>query len=217
MVAVYDLDEERSLIAMELCEGGTLRDRLRRGPLSPSDALRRATELATTLCAVHAAGIVHRDLKPGNLLLRSLAAGAASLAVEGQDLVLGDFGLALLDERRGDGDGDAVRAGGTLSYMAPEQQRGVATSASDVFALGVLLRELLCGPASREAKGAVPLLVAAAHEATLPTALAPLLGAARAPVEELLGALLDPDPGSRPTARDLIPLLDDLRHRLPTP
>jgi serine/threonine-protein kinase len=138
VVAVYDLDEERQLVAMELCGGGSLKERLSRGPLAPAEALARAGELLATLTAVHRTGVVHGDVKPANLLFR------------GDDLVLGDFGVArlvvgdkpIVDERG---------ARGTLAYMAPEQRRGELSTAADLYAAGVVLLELLRGTRALEA------------------------------------------------------------------
>ena len=91
VVAVYDLDEERQLVAMELCSGGSLAARLKTGPLPPAQAVARAAELFSTLAAVHARGVVHGDVKPANLFFREVGDDA--------DLVLGDFGLAQLVSR----------------------------------------------------------------------------------------------------------------------
>src|SRR5262249_29592832 len=124
-----DLDEEHHLVAMELCEGGSLRERIARGPLPEDEALRRAAELCRTLAAVHRRNIAHGDVKPGNLLLRSA----------GGDLVLVDFGRARLVGKEG------APQGGTLAYMAPEQRQGAVTPLSDVHAAGVILVELLMG------------------------------------------------------------------------
>ena len=96
VVAVYDLDEERQLIAMELCEGGSLRARLQRGPLAPREALLALAQLCGTLAAAHERGVVHGDVKPANLLLRrALDDNAAPL--DEDELVLCDFGIARID------------------------------------------------------------------------------------------------------------------------
>jgi serine/threonine protein kinase len=117
-------------LAMELMASGDLRQRMR-GPVAAEDALSIVRQAATGLAELHRRGIVHRDLKPANLLLR--ADGA---------VVLGDFGLAV---RAG-----TVPAAGSLAgtprYIAPEQLEGApAAPAADVYSLGVLLYELLCG------------------------------------------------------------------------
>lgn len=145
VVRTHDLiDVEGQLaLSMELVEGETLAERLRRaGPL-PADALDRlADELAQALGAAHRCGIVHRDLKPSNVLLR---------ATDGRALV-SDFGVARLESA---GEPGAARVG-TPSYMAPEQAgRGEASPASDVYALGLLLWEAATGgrPSGESAEG----------------------------------------------------------------
>jgi serine/threonine-protein kinase len=138
VVAIYDLDEERQLLAMELCEGGPLRDLLARGPVDPEVALKRAAELCDTLAAVHQRGVVHGDVKPANLLFRGTPRDG--------DLVLGDFGVARLTGDKPIVDDRGAR--GTLAYMSPEQRRGELSPAADVHAAGVLLVELLAGTAA---------------------------------------------------------------------
>jgi tetratricopeptide (TPR) repeat protein len=133
VVAIYDLDEERQLLAMELCTGGALKERLSSGPLSPAEALSRGAELLRTLAAVHLRGVAHGDVKPGNLLFRSA----------GGDLVLGDFGVARLIGDKPTVDDRGAR--GTLAYMSPEQRKGELTPPADVYAAGVILVELLSG------------------------------------------------------------------------
>jgi hypothetical protein len=184
VVAIYDLDEERQLIAMELCAGG-LKERLLEGPLPPREALARAGELLATLAAVHRTGVVHGDVKPGNLLFR------------GEELVLGDFGVArlvagqkpIVDERG---------ARGTLAYMAPEQRRGELSSAADLYAAGVVLIELLRGSAALVAwlgdRGAL-LRGEARWDGRLPEAPG---------VEPLARKLLADDPATRPIAAEAL-------------
>jgi serine/threonine-protein kinase len=190
VVAIYDLDEERQLVAMELCAGGSLRARLAKGPLPPGEALERGAELFDTLAAVHARNIIHGDVKPANLLLRDRG--------EGSDLVLGDFGLAQLA-----GANDPAVAG-TLAYLAPERRRGLVGAAADVYAAGVILIEML-SPAAALADwlfARAALLRGEAHwSGRLPPEVAAALGAARAEaLTALLASLLAEDPEARPTA-----------------
>jgi serine/threonine-protein kinase len=181
VVAIYDLDEEHHLVAMELCEGGSLRERIAR-PLPVDEALRRAGELCATLAAVHRRNIAHGDVKPGNLLLRS----------QGGDLVLVDFGLARLVGK------EAAAQGGTLAYMAPEQRQGAATPLSDVHAAGVILVELLMGSAALAGwlGDRARLLRGEGWDGALP----PTLGERAARVRELAQAMMAPSPSARPTA-----------------
>ena len=139
IIAIYDVDEAARLIVMEHCAGGSLRERLRRGPLEPAAALARHVELLDVLGAVHERGVVHRNLKPGNLLFR----GDGDAAPE---LVLADFGVAHLVDSGGKSSPSSREAVGTLLYMPPEQRRGErATPAGDLFAAGVILYQTLAG------------------------------------------------------------------------
>ena len=127
----------RFYLAMELVEGETLGRRLARlGPFPPAEAMALVRELARALGAAHARGIYHRDIKPENVLLAR--DGSAKLA---------DFGIARLAE--GPRDARETAAGlifGTPHYMSPEQAAGQRQDGrSDVYALGVLLFELLTG------------------------------------------------------------------------
>jgi serine/threonine-protein kinase len=138
----FHADDAGGAVATELLEGEDLRSRLQREPLDPGRALGLALEIARGLSAAHESGIVHRDLKPENVFIG--ADGAVKLL---------DFGLAkILGERPSpgpDGRSATSRPGevmGTAAYMSPEQVRTEpVTPASDVFAFGSLLHELLAG------------------------------------------------------------------------
>ncbi|MGC3971203.1 MAG: serine/threonine-protein kinase [Pirellulales bacterium] len=138
IVQVYDVGEVggRPYFTMEFLEGGTLAQKLGGVPQSASDAAKTVAMLAEAVHTAHRKGIVHRDLKPTNVLLTD----------DGQPKI-SDFGLAhqLNAETQLTFHGDRI---GTPSYMAPEQALGQIDQigpASDVYALGAILYELLTG------------------------------------------------------------------------
>ena len=138
IVAVYDWGEEdgTSFIVMEYVAGQTLREILQSyGRLAPTEAARIAAEIADALSFAHAHGVVHRDVKPGNVLVTP----------QGQVKVT-DFGIA-----RAESSEPLTKTGavlGTATYFSPEQAQGFALDGrSDVYALGVVLYEMLTGVA----------------------------------------------------------------------
>ena len=144
IVSVYEIGEAENVhfIAMEYVKGLTLRDKLATGPIEIEAVASIARQIANALHAAHAAAIIHRDIKPENLLLTD----------DGHVKVL-DFGLAIQNSLA-DASDDKTRtqitaAGvvvGTMSYMSPEQLRGQpADVRSDVFALGLVMYEMLAG------------------------------------------------------------------------
>src|SRR5262245_1426095 len=137
---LYEIDEDAEglFLAMELLEGEALSDRLARGPLPATEAVQVALSVLSALGALHQKSIVHRDLKPSNIFL----------AANGVKLL--DFGLARpFVGRDGSSPNDVTRPGvllGTPSYLPPELIEGqVADARSDLFALGVVLYEMLVG------------------------------------------------------------------------
>ena len=133
-----------AFLTMELLEGETLAARLTRaGRLSPAEAAPLAVQMAAALDAAHSAGIVHRDFKSANVML----VGDGSASGLGLRAVVTDFGLARGKQAATDpnitGDGGVV---GSPSYMAPEQVEGKeVTGAADIYALGVVLYEMVTG------------------------------------------------------------------------
>jgi eukaryotic-like serine/threonine-protein kinase len=130
--------EEIDFITMEFLEGETLAERLSRGPLPQKEALIVARQLAAGLAEAHRDQVIHGDLKSNNIILTTTADGAMRA-------VITDFGLA-----RGPkallATGPSGTRGGTPDYMAPELWKGEpASTASDVYALGVILYELASG------------------------------------------------------------------------
>ena len=202
-VRAYDFggDDGHVYIAYEYVPGRTFRDALRNGAVSDRDAVEAAAQVLDGLAHAHARGIVHRDVKPSNVLLEDSEVVSVKLL---------DFGLAQFDEA------DTLTAvgdvPGTLAYIAPERLTGdEATTASDVWAVGVMLWEALVG---RHPFWGVPLpQVAATIEAG-----APPLRTERADLPRKLLAVVESalaiDPARRPRASELAA---SLRHALDAP
>jgi serine/threonine protein kinase len=149
ILTVYEVGEVngKNYIATELIDGKTLREHLsKKETLSLNTILKIGVQVTEALSAAHQAGIIHRDIKPENIMIRQ----------DGYAKVL-DFGLAKLSEPGAvaTGSEDATRAQvnttpgmvmGTVSYMSPEQARGLPTDArTDIWSLGIVLYEMLTG------------------------------------------------------------------------
>jgi serine/threonine-protein kinase len=137
IVRVFDSGKDGDgspYMAMELVDGGTLRDRIRHsGPLPPREAARVVLRVADALGAAHAAGIVHRDVKPENVLL-----------TKDGDAKVADFGIARAADATAMTRTSMIL--GTAPYLSPEQARGESVGpASDLYSLGVVLYEALTG------------------------------------------------------------------------
>jgi serine/threonine-protein kinase len=141
---------------MELLEGETLAARRRRAPaLTVRQALWIVRQAARALAAAHAAGIVHRDLKPHNVFLVPDADLPGGVRVK-----ILDFGIAKLSDERSAALTGEQSVIGTPRYMSPEQCRGAARvdQRADVYALGCILYELVCGSPPFVAEGAGELI-----------------------------------------------------------
>jgi serine/threonine protein kinase/Tol biopolymer transport system component len=159
--AVYEIDETPDgalFIAMALCEGETLRDRLARGPLPVGDAVAIAEQVAAGLARAHSRGIVHRDVKPANVIV----------APDGR-VKLVDFGIAkLADQSRLTRAGSTV---GTAGYMSPEQLHGEEPDPrTDVWSLGVVIYEMVTGHSPFEAESETEMVKAILRRAQRPMA-----------------------------------------------
>ncbi|HEY2518444.1 MAG TPA: serine/threonine-protein kinase [Polyangiaceae bacterium] len=150
VVRVLDVDtlSHPPFLAMELVEGGDVSALMReRGPCSVQEALEIVIQACRGVALAHAIGVVHRDLKPSNLLLAKTAGGGLRVKVT-------DFGISKMVVP--DGAPDLTSSGqilGSPRYMSPEQVRGASTvdARADVWALGVLLYELIVGAAPFDA------------------------------------------------------------------
>ncbi|MFC8721750.1 protein kinase [Kitasatospora sp. NPDC057198] len=171
-------------LVMELVPGGSLADRIGRGPLAPQEAARIGRGLLSALTAAHAAGIQHRDVKPGNVLLRA----------DGTP-VLTDFGIAALSEST------SLTATGALigspEYIAPERIRGQeGDPASDLWSLGMTLYVAVEGHHPLRRANSIATLAAVLDQPLPPPVRSGVLG-------PTLLALLARDPAERPDAARL--------------
>ena len=154
----FDLGRHDSIlfVTMELLRGKTLAQLIReRGRFTTAEALPIVEQIAAGLSAAHARGIVHRDLKSENVI------------VDGDRVVITDFGLART-QAAPETDSDVTRPGeiiGTPAYIAPEQCKGAKpTTASDLYAFGVILYEMVTGMTPFEGSTAVTAVFRKVHE-----------------------------------------------------
>src|SRR5450432_65484 len=198
IVQIFDFGNHvdgNAYIVMELLEGETLADRLKRyTALSVADALRIMRQVATSLGAAHRAGIVHRDLKPENIFIVGDPEAAG-----GERPRIVDFGIAKMEAS------SAVKTQtsavlGTPAYMSPEQGRGAGhvDQRSDVYSFGCVLFALLAGHPPFESEGIGELIAMHLREP------APRLSsrASHVPpeVDQLVEMCLAKDPAQRPAS-----------------
>jgi serine/threonine protein kinase len=184
----YDLGEDRTrpYIVMEYVEGKTLRARLREaGRLPIGQAVDFAGQLARAMASAHAQGICHRDLKPENILVTP----------DGR-AVITDFGIALMTGARRLTWRWLTSTIGTPDYMAPEQIQGKRGDArTDVYALGIMLFEMLAGRVPWE--GDNPLVVMGQHVNAPVPSLREIDPAIPPPLEAIVRKCLRKDPDER--------------------
>ncbi len=197
-------------LVLEYVEGTPLEDLMKKGPMPARRALELTREIASALAAVHEKSIVHRDVKPRNILVDTTG-----------HIKLLDFGLAkvnldlLSSESRNAAPMPALTGQGvvmgTLAYMAPEAVGGMdaVTSRSDLYALGMVMYEMLSGKRPFDEKdamalfkrlrtGGVPSIRETAPDVDVP-----------APAEAIVAKLMQVNPANRyPTAKDLIAAID---------
>lgn len=183
---------DATFFAMEYFELGSLQDAItRRGdrPFPPAEAKSIANGICKAMQSAHAQKIVHRDLKPSNILFR--ASAPVKERPELNQPIITDFGLARILETRAD---LSTVSAGTIAYMAPEQEDGRATLASDIFALGVIIYQLYSGrlpyspgQQSKKRQGVYPAMSSAAPVHII----------------EIVRRALSPNPLERPSLAEL--------------
>jgi serine/threonine protein kinase len=182
IVPVYDMGEEdgQPYIVMRYMSGGSLGDKLKKGPIPLREAMEMYLRLAPALDTAHARGITHRDVKPDNLLFDKY-----------DNVFLSDFGLARLRETIGFANISDGTIMGTPAYMSPEQIQGdrEIDGRSDIYSIGVVLYQMLSGEAPFNGTTAASVMmmhlvnpVPQIHEInkTLPTAIQSVLEIAMA-------------------------------------
>ncbi len=210
--------EDRPYLALEYLEGQTLRQRMAEGPLPSREALRVALAVAEALDEAHDHGVLHRDLKPENVIIgrdgrvRVLDFGLAKVfsapgaPVEAEDTLelASSSSLEVVepgsDEVRETFETMGGSVGGTPAYMAPEQWGGgECTGATDVWALGLLLYEMVSGQPALSA----PSHVQICFQVCSPEPMPPLRGQVPGELRDLVARCLDKDAAARPPVAEL--------------
>ena len=192
----------RPVIVMELLEGESLREMIRRGPVPGEAVIDIGIAVADALDAAHQKGFIHRDIKPSNIMMNT----------RGQVKLL-DFGLAKSGDREQiqeevDDDGTI---GGTVQFMSPEQTRGdVLDARTDLFSLGIVLYELITG--QRPFKRPTGLATMEAIRTVHPASTRSLKPQVSEDLELIIAKLLEKDPANRyQSAADLRTDLESLK------
>ncbi|MGV1010784.1 MAG: protein kinase domain-containing protein, partial [Dermatophilaceae bacterium] len=193
IVSVRDLVVEGDVLAivMDFVDGNDLRRELTdRGTFAPAEAARITADVLRGLAAVHAADIIHRDLKPENVLLQPAGDG-------GWLPKLTDFGISKINA--GSTSSRRTSVIGTPEYMAPELIQGQdPTPASDLYAAGIMLYELICGITPFHAPNAMAILNH--HSSSLQARPQGVPD----PLWAIIDQLLQKDPAARPASAALV-------------
>jgi serine/threonine protein kinase/Tol biopolymer transport system component len=201
--ALFDIGSNDAVdfLVMELLQGETLADRVRRGPLPFEQLIRIASEIMMALDAAHAQGVVHRDLKPSNVMLTKTG------------VKLLDFGIAKVRHTASGSELETRSIGGvtaegavigTLQYMAPEQLEGQEIDLRvDIFSLGAVLYEMATGQKAFEGRSQASLTAAILEREPPPPSS--LVATLPLPFDRLVRRCLSKDPEERwQSARDIL-------------
>lgn len=193
-----DGEGEGLYIAMELIAGRTLSQAIREdGAFSPQRVSDIAVQIARSLREAHAAGIVHRDLKPGNVMLTPGSDG------EREAVKVLDFGVAKVMGEGADGLTVAGSFVGSPRYASPEQiQEMEVDGRSDLYALGVVMYEMLVGVPPFQASDTIRMLMM--HVRDLPAPLEGRVQGVPPELAALVHSLLEKEPGRRPADADAV-------------
>ncbi|MEJ7597022.1 MAG: serine/threonine-protein kinase [Kofleriaceae bacterium] len=206
------LPDGRSYHVMDLLIGESLRKRLRRGALHPSEAASVIEQMASALTAAHDKGFVHRDLKPDNIVLVAQESGWPHVK-------LLDFGLAKLMPEAGIAPFQ-TKTGvmlGTPEYMSPEQARGTGVDyRTDIYALGIVMFEIISGRRPFPSTGD-PFATLMAHAEEPPPSIRDLVPELPLEMIQLVDTMLAKEPGARPSLAAVRTVIKRLRStQLPT-
>ncbi len=203
IVPIYSVDERQGLVyfVMAYVDGDNLAKRIHdKGPIEPTEVRRILREVADALAVAHERGVVHRDIKPDNILID---------AQSGRPMVT-DFGIARAVSEGGDARLTATGiAIGTPAFMSPEQSAGdrELDGRSDLYSLGVVAYQMLCGDLPFVANNTPAMLVKHLSEAPVP--IERRSGNVPADLARAVMLCLEKNPGDRfATARDLVKALD---------
>lgn len=205
----FGQDRERDLLylVMELVNGVDLGGLLEKGRMRAAFALEIIYQVCGALTEPHARGVIHRDLKPDNLLLVPVSDGTIQAKVL-------DFGIARALETNTQLTADGMVCG-TPQYMAPEQAQNMEIGPpTDLYALGTLLYEMLCGVPPFYGNNSLQVMLQ--HIQTSPERLSKMLpkGAMPIEIESLVNDMLAKDPAARPQhARDVRDRIDKIRRK----
>ena len=134
---VGELEDGSPFLVIQHVPGVSLRDALLQGPMAGPRAATILRQIGAALQAAHLSGVAHLDLKPENIMLQQHGGS--------ETVRLIDFGIAKIDALKNEPHVTTVMVAGTVRYMAPEQLEGKNSSASDIYSLGLVACELLCG------------------------------------------------------------------------
>ncbi|MBA3465186.1 MAG: serine/threonine protein kinase [Deltaproteobacteria bacterium] len=216
IIDIFDygtLPDGRAFHLMDLLEGESLRKRLRRGPLHPSEAANVIEGISCALIAAHDKGFIHRDLKPDNVYLINKDDGWP-------DIKLLDFGLAKLMPEAGQA-AFITKTGvmiGTPEYMSPEQARALPVDyRTDIYALGILMFEILAGERPFPSMGGDAFAMLQCHAEEPAPALASVISGLPDEMNQLVDAMLSKEPAARPSLAAVRTVIRRLRSmKLPT-